>query len=134
MTLVSDTSAIMAVILSEPSREQLREETKGADLIAPPSLRWEIGNALSAGFKQDRLSEEEALEAVREYQENIPIRFVDISLAEAVRQAHDLDVYAYDAFMIECAKQHNCPLLTLDGGQRDAAEEAGVDVIYIDES
>lgn len=132
MTLVSDTSAIIAVILSEPSRERLREETKGANLIAPPSLRWEIGNALSASFKQGRLSLDDALEAVREYQENIPVRFVDIGLAEAVRQSHDLGIYAYDAFMIVCAQQQGCPLLTLDGGQRDAAEEAGVEVLYVE--
>lgn len=132
MTLVSDTSAIMAVILNEPTRARLREKTQGADLIAPPSLRWEIGNALSAGFKQGRLSLDDALEAVREYQENIPIRFVEISLPEAVRQTHDLGIYAYDAFMIVCAKQQSCPLLTLDGGQRDAAEEAGVEVIYVE--
>ena len=132
MRLVSDTSAIMAVILSEPTRARLHEETKGADLVAPPSLRWEIGNALSAGFKQGRLSKEEALEALREYQENIPVRFASVSLSDAVRQAHGLDIYAYDAFMIVCAQQQSCPLLTLDGGQRDAAEEAGVEVIYVE--
>lgn len=131
MNVVSDTSAIMAVVLNEPAKEQIRSQTRGANLIAPSSLHWEVGNALSAGFKRDRLSLDEALQAIREYRQNIPIRFVDVDLEAAIRLAHELDIYAYDAYVIACARDQNSPVLTLDGGQRDAAEEAGVEVIYI---
>jgi len=131
MNVVSDTSAIMAVVLNEPAKEQIRSQTRGANLIAPSSLHWEVGNALSAGFKRDHLSLDEALQAIREYRQNIPIRFVDVDLEAAIRLAHELDIYAYDAYVIACARDQNSPVLTLDGGQRDAAEEAGVEVIYI---
>lgn len=131
MNVVSDTSAIMAVVLNEPAKEQIRSQTRGANLIAPSSLHWEVGNALSAGFKRDRLSLDEALQAIREYRQNIPIRFVDVDLEAAIRLAHELGIYAYDAYVIACARDQNSPVLTLDGGQRDAAEEAGVEVIYI---
>jgi predicted nucleic acid-binding protein len=131
MNVVSDTSAIMAVVLNEPAKELIRSQTRGANLIAPSSLHWEVGNALSAGFKRDRLSLDEALQAIREYRQNIPIRFVDVDLEAAIRLAHELGIYAYDAYGIACARDQNSPMLTLDGGQRDAAEEAGVEVIYI---
>ena len=131
MNVVSDTSAIMAVVLNEPAKEQTRSQTRGANLIAPSSLHWEVGNALSAGFKRDRLSLDEALQAIREYRQHIPIRFVDVDLEAAIRLAHELDIYAYDAYVIACARDQNSPVLTLDGRQRDAAEEAGVKVIYI---
>jgi predicted nucleic acid-binding protein len=131
MNVVSDTSAIMAVVLNEPAKEQIRSQTRGANLIAPSSLHWEVGNALSAGFKRDRLSLDEALQAIREYRQNIPIRFVDVDLEAAIRLAHELGIYAYDTYGIACARDQNSPVLTLDGDQRDAAEEAGVEVIYI---
>ena len=46
--------------------------------------------------------------------EQIPIRFSEISLTKALQIAKDLNIYAYDAYMIECARNYNAPLLTLD--------------------
>ena len=51
-TTVVDTSAILAVVLGEAQKRRLEERTRGLDLIAPLSLKWEIGNALSAMFKR----------------------------------------------------------------------------------
>jgi len=56
MNLVVDTSVIIAVITNEEHKRQLINLSKGADLIAPPSLHWEIGNAFSAMFKRKRIS------------------------------------------------------------------------------
>ena len=56
MEIVVDTSAIIAVIVGEPQRQTLIELTAGADLIAPPSVHWEIGNALSAMLRRGRVS------------------------------------------------------------------------------
>ena len=131
MELVCDTSAILAVVLNEPAKKRLRKHTRGVELIAPPSVHWEGGNALSAGFKRGRLSLTVALRALDEYQANVPVRFAEISMEAAVRLAEELAIYAYDAYVIECAKQSDCPLLTLDGGQRDAAERVGIEVIYL---
>lgn len=131
MEIVSDTSAILAVVLNEPVKRHIQSKTRGADLIAPPSLHWEVGNALSAGFKRGRLSLEDALHALKEYHQHIPVQFVDVQLTAAVRLADKLDIYAYDAYVIACAQTQHRPLLTLDGGQRDAAEKVGVSVLYI---
>ncbi len=51
MTLVVDTSVILAVVLNEPSKAALIQLTIGAELLVPASSHGEIDNALSAMFK-----------------------------------------------------------------------------------
>ena len=48
MDLVVDTSVIIAVITNEKHKKKLVRVSKGADLIPPQSLHWEVGNAFSA--------------------------------------------------------------------------------------
>ena len=84
MICVIDTSAIVAVLLSEPERAMLVRVTRGAELVAPASVHWEIGNALSAGLKRRRLTLAEGQRALTAYAA-IPIRFVDVDLALLVR-------------------------------------------------
>ena len=128
MKIVVDASAIIAVVLGEESRDRMIEATKGADLIAPRSLHWEIGNAFSAMFKRDRLSVEAAIEATKRYKE-IPIQFVEVDLPEAIRSSEALGLYAYDAYMLVAARRHRAPLLTLDGGLQEAARQADIDTV-----
>lgn len=52
MNLVVDTSVIIAVIANEPEEATLVAQTQGADLFAPHSLYWEVGNAFSAMLKR----------------------------------------------------------------------------------
>ncbi len=52
MDIVIDTSALIAVIVGKPEREDIIELTKKNSLIGPGSIPWEIGNAFSAMFKQ----------------------------------------------------------------------------------
>jgi len=63
MDVVVDASAIIAVIVNEPSKSDIIQATQGASLIAPASIHWEIANAFSAMFKRSRLSLEEAIKA-----------------------------------------------------------------------
>lgn len=131
MKVVVDTSAVVAVLLGEKHREPILRHTEGEDLIAPGSLRWEIGNAFSAMFKRGRLGLEAALEAVAHYQD-IPIQFVEVGLDEALRLSEQQDIYAYDAYMLSVAKRHRAPLLTLDGGLKEAARRTNVNLLEID--
>lgn len=128
MKIVVDTSAIIAVVLGEESRDRMIEATEGADLIAPRSLHWEIGNAFSAMVTRGRLSVEAAIEATKRYQE-ISIQFVEVDLSEAIRSSEALGLYAYDAYMLVAARRHRAPLLTLDGGLQEAARQANIDTI-----
>lgn len=113
MNVIVDTSTIIAVIVDEPEREHLVQLTIGADLVAPSSVRWEVGNAFSAMLKRNRLPLSHALASIQAYQ-SIPIRWVDVDLDEALRLAERLDIYAYDAYLLRCAEEFNAPLLTLD--------------------
>jgi predicted nucleic acid-binding protein len=127
MDLVVDTSAIIAVIANEAEKPLLIAKTLGYGLLAPHSLYWEIGNAFSAMIKRGRINLEQATAAIEIYKE-IPIDLVDVDLKQALEIVDKHKVYAYDAFMIACAVDRGCPLLTLDGGLAYAAKAAGVEV------
>jgi predicted nucleic acid-binding protein len=133
MTIIIDTSAVIAVIVNEPHRQRIIEATAGEDILAPRSLHWEIGNAFTSMFKQSNreITLEQAQEALALY-EQIPVRFVDVPLQEAVALAHQLDIYAYDAYMLVCARHYNGPLLSLDRRLLRAAEELALPVIEVD--
>jgi predicted nucleic acid-binding protein len=130
MAIVVDTSIILAVVLNEPTKAQLIQLTAGAELIAPLSLHWEIGNALSAMLKRKRMSETEAQQALVEYQK-IPIRFLDISLDEALQIAAQHNIYAYDAYFIICARNQSSALITLDGGLQTVARAAHISLVEV---
>ena len=130
MPLVVDTSIILAVVLNEPTKAELIRLTTGAELIAPLSLHWEIGNALSAMLKRKRITKAEALQALLEYQK-IPIRFLDVSLDEAIDVVAQHLLYAYDAYFIVCARQQSSALLTLDAGLQTAARAAHISLMEV---
>lgn len=130
-TIVTDTSVILAVVLGEPARERLIQLTKGAALIAPPSLIWEMGNALSAMMRRRRLSWEEAFQAWQ-FAAHIPVRMAEIDIMAALRLAAQLRLYAYDAYMLQCARQCNAPLLTLDQGLQAAARKAHIPLVEVE--
>ena len=125
--LVADTSTIIAVIANEPEKPLLIAKTHGYELFAPHSLYWEIGNAFSAMIKRGRITLEQATTAIKIY-ERIPLTLVDVDLKQALEIVGKHKVYAYDAYMIVCALNRSCPLLTLDGGLAYAAKAAGVEV------
>jgi len=127
MELVTDTSTIIAVIANEPEKPLLISKTQGYELVAPRSLYWELGNAFSAMIKRGRITLEQARAAIRIYNE-IPIDLVDVELEKTLEIVDTHKVYAYDAYMIACALDRGCPLLTLDSGLVRAAKAAGVEV------
>jgi predicted nucleic acid-binding protein len=130
MDIVVDTSVIIAVIASEPEKEALVEVTTGADLIAPHSVHWEIGNAFSAMLRRERIRLEQAIQAVQLYQQ-IPIRLVDVELEETLKIADTLGIYAYDAYLIRCALKYQSPLISLDRNLVNAAKEMKARVIEV---
>ncbi len=130
MNIVVDTSVLIAVIAGEPERDALVRLTSGADLIAPYSVHWEIGNALSAMLKRKRITLVQAATVLKVYRE-IPIRFLDVDLELSLRIADELGIYAYDAYLIECAARHQSPLLSLDRNLINAARQVQVKVMEV---
>lgn len=81
-------------------------------------------------IKRGRITLEQATAAVEIY-EQISINLVDVDLKQALEIVDKQKVYAYDAYMIACALNRSCPLLTLDGGLAYAAKAAGVEVCEV---
>lgn len=130
LDLTIDTSAVLAVILNEPTRQDLIRASNSCELIAPGSLSWEVGNALSALFKKRRLDLSQAVQAVASYR-LIPVRLIDTELEVALELASQLRIYAYDAYMLECARRFRTPLLTLDRRLQLAARKIGISVLEV---
>jgi predicted nucleic acid-binding protein len=130
MAIVVDTSSVIAVAGNESLKPRLVQMTRGQELAAPVTLPWEIGNAVSAMFKQKRATLQEGVTLIAQYRQ-IPIRLLNVSLDDALNLAATLNVYAYDAYMIQCARQTGFPILSLDAGLRDAAHRAGVAVLEV---
>lgn len=131
MEIVIDTSAVMAVLLGEPERPALIAATKGALLLAPLSLPWEVGNALVATVRRRRLSAAEAAAGWAAFQK-VTIRLVDVDIAQAIAIANTCGVYAYDAYMLELARSRRLSLLTLDGWLSQVARRVGIESMAIE--
>ena len=130
MNIVTDTSAIIAVLGDEPEKPEILRHTAGHDLFAPQSLPWEIGNAYTAMLKRHRTTEAEAVSAVRLYRQ-MTVALVEVDLAQALNIAARFNLYAYDAYVIACALDLDCPLITLDKGLMYAATAAGITLIEV---
>ena len=130
MNITVDPSVILAVLLNEPSKARLLERTQQAELQSAPSLPWEVGNALTALLKRRRIDIAQAGAAV-DASRRIPVRLMEIDLKRAVDLASLYDIYAYDAYIIECARQHPTPLISLDRRQCEVAAGVGVEVMEV---
>jgi predicted nucleic acid-binding protein len=130
VSLVVDTSALVAVLISEPERGPLIRLTLGKELIAPGSVHWEVGNALSAVLKRKRAVLADVQKCLVAYAQ-IPLRLVDVDLAFALEVASEHGIYAYDAYLVTCALSQRAPLLTLDQGLSRIARDVGVRVLEI---
>ena len=131
MNFVVDASVIIAVIANEPTKEKLIEITRGADLLAPASIHWEIGNAFSAMIKRDRITLEQTQSAIAAYKQ-IPIRFTEVELEESLEIAAAYGIFAYDAYLIRCAIKYKSALITLDQKLAQVAEAMNVTVVEIE--
>jgi predicted nucleic acid-binding protein len=130
LEIATDTSVIMAVILNEPSKTMLLEQTRDSELVSPPNLPWEVGNSLTALFKRARIDLDQAKGALRSFLD-IPVRLAEIDLEASVELAKEHEIYAYDAYVLECARRYRAPLLSLDGPQRQVAVKLGIEVLEV---
>lgn len=130
MRIAVDTSVIIAVIADEPERAKIIEITKGATIVVPPSVQWEVGNAFSAMLKRTRITLEQAIEAIDIYQE-IFMEVVQVDLKDVIRLAGKYNIYAYDAYILQCAIDNHIPLMSLDKNLIDIAQKEGVPTLEV---
>ncbi len=130
MLIVVDANVLIACALNEPERDALLEITSGQTLIAPESLRFELGNAFSAMFKRRKLMGDEAA-AAYDLCRAIPVALQPVDVGAAIRLSDRLGIYAYDAYVLQCAMASGGHLLTLDGGLRTAARAVRVESVEV---
>ncbi|MCD6271656.1 MAG: type II toxin-antitoxin system VapC family toxin [Deltaproteobacteria bacterium] len=130
MDIVIDTSALIAVIVGEPERNKIVEFTTGNTLIGPGSISWEIGNAFSAMFKQNRLTLDEAQKGLVIFN-SIPLRYIKPDFVNALKISKQANIYAYDAYLLDCAIRHKVPLLTLNRKLKKAALNLNVKTMEV---
>jgi len=130
MDIVIDTSALVAVIAGEPERNRIVELASGNRLIGPGSIPWEVGNAFSAMLKKNRITLKEAHQGLAIFHD-IPIRYVRVDYAQVLTIAHKTNMYAYDAYFMDCAIRHSAPLLTLDRKLLTAAKTLEIEILEV---
>ena len=130
MDIVIDTSALIAVILGEPERNRIIEITEGNTLIGPGSIPWEMGNAFSAMFKQKSITLDDAIKAVSIF-ESIPVKYCKADFVHAIKISKKENLYAYDAYFLDCSIRYNAPLLTLDEKLAAAAKRMNRKVLEV---
>lgn len=128
MRIVADTNTFLAVALDEPEREKIIQLTKGHELVAPEVLPFEIGNALTAMMKKNTLNPEE-LTLIWDTALMIPVELYRSDIRMALQVAVKFNIYAYDAYFVECAIRLRCPLLTLDRRLKSVARENGIKIL-----
>jgi predicted nucleic acid-binding protein len=128
MKIIADTNTFIAVALNEPEKDMIIRLTEGHDLVAPEVLPFEIGNALTAMMKRNALKADEVILAWDMVQ-HIPVDLRRIDIGAALNIATQYNIYAYDAYFLECARNLRSPLLTLDQQMKGIARKIGIQVM-----
>ncbi|GMO30186.1 MAG: type II toxin-antitoxin system VapC family toxin [Termitinemataceae bacterium] len=122
MEILLDASAIMAVIIEEPEKEQVINITKNVTIVSPSMVPFEIANGLSKMTKRKIIDKNRMVNAF-EFFNRIPIKIIETDIKKALEIAGDYNIYAYDAFYLESAKRLGLPLLTFDGNMARIGKE-----------
>lgn len=130
MRIVTDSSVFLAVALNEPEKVRLIEITTGHDLIAPDVLPFELGNALSSLCRRKRICVGDALK-IWDVIMSIPVELKPVEIRSAVELATQNNIYAYDAYFLECSLHWRCPLLTLDKELKANAISNNIEVLEV---
>ena len=128
MKITADTNTFIAVALNEPEKGKIIALTEGHDLIAPDVLPFEIGNALTAMMKKNALKKDE-VESAWDIVQLIPVDLRHTNIKSALSIAIRYNLYAYDAYFLECAENLRSPLLTLDVGMQKVAQQMGITIL-----
>lgn len=128
MKIIADTNAFIAVALNEPEKDMIISLTEGHDLVAPEVLPFEIGNALTAMMRRNVLEVDEVILAWDMIQQ-IPVDLRRIEVRAALDIATQYNIYAYDAYFLQCALNLRSPLLTLDRQMKGIAQKIGIEIM-----
>ena len=130
MKIIADTNTFLAVTLYEPERDEIIRLTLDHELIAPDVLPFEIGNALSAMLKRQRINPNELID-IWDATQKIPVDLRSIDIRKALEIASQFNIYAYDSYFLTCALSLHSPLITLDRRMNEVAKVLGIPIMEV---
>ena len=113
MKLVLDTSVVVALLASDEEQDHFLDIISKYDYVCSTSIVPELGNAVSAMFKRGRINLNQGLAIVDGFSK-LDIQLVDLNLTRAVEISNSYHIYAYDAYVLECAERLQIGFVTLD--------------------
>lgn len=81
-------------------------------------------------FKQKRINLEQASQGMEIF-ESIPIRYIQPNFVRVLSISQEANMYAYDAYFIDCALKQNSPLLSLDKKLKKIATKFNIEVLEV---
>lgn len=115
--MVIDTSSILAMVKEDEDAQRELHACEGKMLFAPESVRWEIVNALRQGVYKRFITPDIAQNAF-EAALALPIQYIEVDQRAALRMALSFPkLLAYDAFVLQCARELGASLLTSEKDQ-----------------
>lgn len=130
MKVILDTSVVIALLSSEKERKAIIDLIDGREFVCPESITSEIGNAVSAMFKRSRITLEQGKKLMREFR-SLKIRLIPLNLERSAEICHQHGIYAYDAYVLECAERLKSDLITLDRKMKDIAAKLAIPIIEV---
>lgn len=128
MEIVADASAFLAVVLNESDRDWIIQKTAGKRIVSPEVLPYEIGNALIAIKRKGRLNDREILRAF-DLSQRIAVRLISVKIHDAMKIALRFNIYAYNAYYLQCCIENKLSLISLDDRMCDIAENLEIKVV-----
>lgn len=123
--IVIDASCILEYLLNQESKEIVVEKVGNYQLVAPQSIPYEIGNAVSKLMKRKLISIIDGVAVYHEFS-RIPLRLVEPDIPDSIMIAGNTESYAYDSYYISVAKRLGMPLFTLDEEMKKNAVAQGI--------
>jgi len=130
MEIVLDTSVVIALLAGDEEKKMIADAIDGNDLVCPESIKPEIGNAVSAMFKRVRITLKQGIELTEKFQK-LKVEIVPLNLKRAAEISHKYNIYAYDAYILECAERLKSDLATLDSRMKEVAEDLGISIVEV---
>lgn len=125
-----DTSVVLEIALMEPGWEEAAALIEQREPYVADTVDIEVGNALSKHYRRGLLSANEvrdiwanfhALQAV--------FQRVPVNVGAALEIVTARRMWAYDAYVVEAARERGLPLLTRDNQQASIAALHGVKIL-----